>query len=615
MKLEAVLSNLNSLEKNSFLKNIDTIISNEPRNAKEIDKILSDESKDLKNVDILNVTRIFHLVEDEYLEFIRSEFVNLDSQLDILTDILTRDGRCIARHDWFARLYENEISALEKRLKKFNKDISNENSDIEPGRQRDYEIYRNCVVTAFCNDDERNLERKITSDEQSILLTLSKSLELSQEEIKLINYSVLPVEKKNIDNVINELRLIGVIFDSRKNKTVYVPQEFVRILRKIRGSEVANKHYRRVLFQIREPMINIACRKHGIDWKQSHEQKIELIILEGLSMSNLLINDIHKDGTTLTEKKKYINELCEKGLKLSGGIKGTTIEEKVQNLIEYFNELELDEKVTISIDGYDKMMRELNDSIPLANKKIRSVFELQEENVMNSKYLLDYNLKPRDVLDIIPDSDIKKFVDLKEIKSRGDLIDNILEQYKDSENLYLENYENIAYRDHRALKENGIHITDAELGVKFEELTKTIFKKLGFNVDEKLRKEINTSKDKIDILLNIGKNELIVVECKSHKESGYNKFSSVFRQLKAYQDLALKKEYKVIKSLLIAPEFTDDFINDCELEYELNLSLITASSISAIYQGFKDSKMKTLPFKLLMRDVLIQSERILKAIK
>lgn len=153
------------------------------------------------------------------------------------------------------------------------------------------------------------------------------------------------------------------------------------------------------------------------------------------------------------------------------------------------------------------------------------------------------------------------------------------------------------------------------MGVKFEELTKTIFKKLGFNVDEKLRKEINTSKDKIDILLNIGKNELIVVECKSHKESGYNKFSSVFRQLKAYQDLALKKEYKVIKSLLIAPEFTDDFINDCELEYELNLSLITASSISAIYQGFKDSKMKTLPFKLLMRDVLIQSERILKAIK
>lgn len=615
MILEAVLSNLNSLEKNSFLKIIDTIISNEPKNAKQIDKILSDESRDLKNVDIINVTKIFHLVEDEYQEYIKSEFVNLDSQLDIITDILTRDGRCIARHEWFSRLYEKEIATLEKRLIQFNSDLKNEKSDLDENRKRDYEVYKSCVVTAFCNDDERNLERKITTDEQSILLTLSKSLELSQEEIKLINYSVLPIEKKDIDTVINDLRLIGVLFDSRKNKTVYVPQEIVRILRRIRGNELANKHYRRILSQIREPLINIACRKHNIDWKLPLEQKIELIISEGISFSSLLINDIHKDGTTLTDKKKYINDLCEKGLNIPGGIKGVTIEEKIQNLVDYYNDLELDEKVTISLDGYDKLMRELNETVPPANKRIKTVFELQEENVMNSKYLLDYNLKPRDVLDVIAEDDIKKFIDLREIKSRGDLISNILEHYKDSENLYLENYENIAYRNHAALKENGIQITDAELGVKFEDLTKTIFNKLGFNVDEKLRKEINTSKDKIDILLNIGKNELIVVECKSHKESGYNKFSSVFRQLKAYRDLGLKKEYKVIKSLLIAPEFTDDFINDCELEYELNLSLITASSLSAIYQGFKESKMKALPYKLLMRDVLIQSERILKAIK
>lgn len=47
MKLETVLSNLNSLEKNSFFKIIDTIISNNPKNGKEIDKILSDESRDV----------------------------------------------------------------------------------------------------------------------------------------------------------------------------------------------------------------------------------------------------------------------------------------------------------------------------------------------------------------------------------------------------------------------------------------------------------------------------------------------------------------------------------------------------------------------------------------
>jgi hypothetical protein len=615
MKLETVLSNLNSLEKNSFLKIVDTIISNNPKNSKEIEKILSDESKDLKNIDSLNITKIFQLIEDEYLEYVKSEFVNLDSQLDILTDILTRDGRSLAKHDWFARLYENEINVLEKRLKKFDKDLNADNAEIDSLRRRDYLIYRNCVNTALCNDDQRNQERKITSDEQSILIELSKNLELSQEEIKLINYSVLSIKSKNVEDVINDLRLIGVLFDSKKNKTVYVPQEIVMVLRKIRGKEVADKYFRRVLRQIREPMINIACRKHNIDWKLPFETKIETIISAGISFSNLLINGIFKEGTSLTEKKKYFNELTDKDLKISPSIKGVTIEEKVQNLISYFGEIELEDKVSISMDGYEKLVIDLNETLPSVKKDVKSVFEFQDEKVMNSKFLLDFNIKPRDILDIIPEQKLKEFVENRGIKTRGDIIQNILDSYKDSENLYLENFENIAYRNYGVLKENGIQIPEAQLGVKFEELTKTIFSKLGFNVDEELRKKLNTSKDKIDIVLNIGKNEIIVVECKSIKDKGYNKFSAVYRQLKAYWDLATKNEYKVIKSILIAPEFTDGFINECELEYELNLSLLTAASLSAIYSGFKDSKMKELPYKLLMRDVLIQSERILKVIK
>ena len=133
---------------------------------------------------------------------------------------------------------------------------------------------------------------------------------------------------------------------------------------------------------------------------------------------------------------------------------------------------------------------------------------------------------------------------------------------------------------------------EAEIGVKFEDLTKSIFLKLGFQVDEELRKKLNTPKDKIDIVINLGNNEVILVECKSVKESGYNKFSSVHRQLKAYRDLVKLNNYKVIKSLLVAPEFTDQFINDCEIEYELNLSLIKASSLIGILEGFKESKHK-----------------------
>ena len=226
----------------------------------------------------------------------------------------------------------------------------------------------------------------------------------------------------------------------------------------------------------------------------------------------------------------------------------------------------------------------------------------------------DYNIKPRDVLEIINERDLETFCKSKEIKTRGNLIQNILDAFKDAENLYLENYENIGFRNLRALKENGIRVKESELGIKFEDLTKTIFTKLGFNVDEKLRKSLNSKKDKIDIVINLGNAELILIECKTIKESGYNRFSSVSRQLKAYIELAKHNDYKVIKSLLVAPDFSDDFVKDCGLDYDLNLSLIRASSLTKILDGFRNSKHKQFPYNLLMRDVLIQEERILKAI-
>ena len=615
MKLEKILDLLNSFEKNSFLKIIDSIISENPKISSQIDKILIDGSKDLKNMDNINVSKVFTVVENEFKKYVHSEFVNTTSQLDILTDILTRDGNCIMKQDWFARLYEKEIKDLEKNLKSFEKNIDQENSEIELQRLRDYKIYTECLRTAYENDDNNGEDRKITSDEQTILHTLSKQLELSQEEIKLINYSIIPVCIQHIDKVINDLKNIGVIFYSKKTNTVYVAQEVVKLLREIRGKSIADKHFRRILKQLREPQINMVCKKHNIDWRQSFDLKINEIINKGISLTNILENEIHKEGTYLNDIKKFINELNEKSFNIPNPTKGVTVEEKIDNLIDYFNEIEKEEKVSISMDGYENLLVDLNKIVPKSNAIIRSHFELQDEDVMNISYLLEYNIKPRDILEIFTDDLLKTFCDKKEIKQRGDIISHILDSYMDTENLYLENYENFAFRRLIELKENGIQISDAEIGVKFEDLTKTIFKKLGLNVDESLRKQMNTKQDKADIIINIGNGEVIIVECKSVKESGYNKFSSVKRQLKAYFDMAEKNGLKVVKSLLIAPEFTDDFINECELEYELNLSLIQASSLYSILEGFKNSNKEQFPYKLLMRDVLIKEDRILKAIK
>ena len=614
MKLEKILDRVNSLEKNSFLKIIDNLISNNPKNIKDIEVILSGNNTNLKSVDNNNITKVFNLLTDEFTDLVKKEFVNTTSQLDILIDIIIRDGHNLIKEDWFKDLYEKEIISLKKKTEGLIKELENEKSEICDTRKRDYLIYKACVNTAYFNDNKNNRDTKITNDELSILLTLSDELELTQEEIKLINYIVIPPLKLQIDQIINELKVTGLIFYSKKNRQVYVADEIVRVLRKLRKKEVADKFYRRFLKLLREPQVNIVCRNHNIDIKAPIGSKIKTIINQGISFSKLLSTELHKDGTTLTEKKKFVNDIWDKGFEMPKNLKGTTLEDKIRNLINYFDDIEKDEKVGISIDGYSQLLSDLNDTFPNLNTLIRSEFEMQEEFVLKSEYLLDFNIKPNDILDILDKKELNQFCETFELKRRGNAVFNILDGYKDADNLFIENYEHIGFRDLHALKENGISLKEADLGVKFEDITQSIFEKLGFNVDESLKKSLNTKKNKIDLVLNLGDDGLIIIECKTVKESGYNKFSSVTRQMKSYIDLATSNGHKVVKSLLVAPDFSDDFVNDCDLDFELNLSLITASSLLNILESFKNSKHKQFPFQLLMKDVLIKEDRIIKAI-
>lgn len=616
MTLQKVLDNLNSFEKNSFLKIIDALIANNPGNEKKIDVILSENNKDLKNIDNINIAKVFNLLEDEFTEYIKSEFVNTSSQLDILIDLISREGNSIMKYDWFARLYDKEINDFKGKLKNFHSKITSSKSDLSDERKRDYQIYRGCLETAYNNDLKNNQDRKITTDELSILIRLGKELGLSQEEVKLINYQILPVKKQPVDDVISELKNIGVIFYSKKNNTVFISDEMVRVLHKVRNKQVGDKYYRRVLKALREPQINLVSRSHGIDWKGIDiDIKIKNIINEGIPFDRVLSEDIFKEGTTLTEKKKFINELCDKELNIESKIKGTKLEEKIENLITYFDEEERDPRVGISLDGYDRMLMELGEDVPEIRDLLKKEFQFQEDDILKSSFLLDFNLKPRDVLELLTETKIRSFCEGRNIKSRGNIITNILENYKDAENLFLENYESIGFRDIEVLRDNGIKIKESNLGVKFEEITKVIFDGLGFHVDEDLRQSLNTKKDKADIILNMGHGQLIVVECKTSKNKGFDKFSSVSRQLKSYSKRINNNDYKVIKSLLVAPEFSDDFVKECGLEYELNLSLIKASTLMSIFDGFKESRLEKFPHNLLMRDVLIQEDRVLKALE
>jgi len=608
MKLLKILDLTNQIEKNSFIKLLINIMS---KNDNEDTKI-----EHIKNAGNENMVKIFNLdyVQEEFKKQIK-DAVAFNFNLDILIDIIIRDGNCIMSRNWFYELYSKEISNIKKEEAKLKSELDEEKKgNIEENRKRDYLIYRNCVKTAYTNDQLQNRECIITHDELSILNTLSNNLDLSQDETRSIYYLVLPLIKMDINNIIKSLKDLGLLFYSKKKLEVYIPEEIVRILRKMKGYEVANKHFRRVLKELKDSQILLICRKHNIDRSLSRYEKIKAIIEKGLSIRNTLTQGIFKEKVNLTEKKEFINTLIEKNLKLSLPSKGVTLKDKINNLILYFNTIEKDDKIEISNEGYEKLLKDIHRLIPETNDIVKDEFEIQGDFILKFDLLLDYNIKPRDVLDLLKRTSLVSFCKNQQIKSIGNVVKNILESYRDTESLYIENYNLISNRDYNALKENGINVKGSELGLIFERTTKSIFNKLGLIVDEHLKKKINDKKNKLDIVLKINEKEIIIVECKTHKDKEYNKFSSVYRQVKAYHKKAQDMGFKVIKSLIVASEFSDDFTNECELDFDLNLSLITATTMLNILEAFKKSRHQAFPYKLLMKDVLINESRIIKAI-
>ncbi|MDX1652864.1 MAG: hypothetical protein R3277_10255 [Brumimicrobium sp.] len=610
MKLLDILNKTNTIEKTAFFKTISTLIENED-NTEEIDEILND-NRQIKELEYERIAKVFNLLKNSFQAELKEELANNLSQLDIFIDILIRDGNNILDSIWFEEIYKREIQQLSNSSKEFIELIINESKELDSNRLRDYNIYRKCVSTAYKNDTSNNIDNKVTTDEYSILQTLAEELELSNEEIRLINFSIVPLQPLSLENIIKELKDLSIIFYHKKDLKLYVPDEIVKILRELRGKSVADKYLRRVLKKLKGPQINSICKKHNINQRIGFEEKVKSIINQGVSIRSILKNGIHKEDTNMNDRKKVVNDLMES---LNIDSKGITIDDKIDYIIEHFNKHEKDETIGISVEGYEKLCTDIALYLPEFNTFLRKEFEFREEKILNSTFLIDHNLKPRDILDLMTNSQIRDFCGALKISTRGDEIQNILDSYTDAESVYIENYINIGNRDLAALKANNINLTTAEIGSKFEEVTKLLLKDLGFEVDEDLRKETNSKKDQVDIIIRTSKDEVIIVECKTAKSQKFDKFSSCSRQIKSYQKHLQNNGFRVIKSLLVAPNFSEDFIEACDLDIELNLSLITSDVLFNIWSGFKKAKHQVFPVNLLMRDALINDDKILKALK
>ncbi len=609
MKLLDVLDHTNTIEKSSFYKILNNLI--EAGESEEIEEILNN-SRQIKEIDHMNINKVFMHVRNQFKHHIQLELASNLSQLDILIDILIRDGNVIMKDRWFHDLYMKELDLLKESSENMTGLIDSESKEIDEHRRRDYLIYRACIKTAYTNDELNNQDKKVTSDEFSLLQTLSEELELSNEEVRLINFSVVPINPLKQEFIIKRLKDLGIIFYHKKDYCVYIPDEMVKILREIRGRSIADKYLRRILKSLKGPELNLACKRHNINQRSGLEEKVKIIINQGISLKSLLKQGVHKEGTKLNDRKKTINRIMED---LGIPSKGTTIDDKLALIVDHFNTVERDETIGISMDGYELLCKDIDDSLPHINDYLRKEFQFEDKSVLNGLFLANHNIKPREILDLLSTDDLRSFCESRSISFRGDEVQNILDSYTDTESIYIENYVHIGNRDLNALKTNNINITTPEIGIKYEEVTKLLFKELGFNVNDELRAEINSKKDKIDILIQTGNEEVIIVECKTAKSTKYNKFSACSRQIKSYQKNAEMNGFRVIKTLLVAPDFTPDFIEDCDLDIELNLSLITSETLYNIWNGFKHAPQQVFPMNLLMRDALISDQKILKALK
>ncbi len=611
MRLLKVLNTVNQIEKSSFLKIIDNICAKSKKTKPQIERILSEVDGQLKNIDNEQIVEIFNHNKNEFKEKIGEKLKFNSFQLDILIEILVRDGNSLMGKDWFYSLYKKDIKILNGEIKNFVSSLSQSKTEISVTRKRDYQIFQNCVKTAYENDVLSNREQTITHDEKSVLHTLAKSLNLSNEEVKIIYYSVVPIELLDIECIISNLKESGIIFFNRKSNRIFIPDEIVWLIRELIGIELPNKYFRRILKQLSTSEINRISRIHNISTKLDIENKIEEILRQGVCVTHVLLVECHKEGVTKSEIKNYLSKLV-KALGIELDRYGNTAKERISNIIKHFKILEMDDRLGISYDGYDRLLSDLNREFGTFKSNLKNEFEIIRDDFLESSVLLDYNIKPQDILYLFSREELIRFCELNKIKKSGNIVLNILDSYKDIENIYLENYEFFARRDINGLKDNGIEFKEVEIGVKFEDLTKKIFEELGFDVDEDLRKKLSTRRDKMDIVVNLSNSKIIIIECKTKKDREYNNYSSISRQLNSYKKSCTEQGYDIDKVLLVSADFSDEFISSCEDDYELKLSLIPSSGLLKIRNAFKDSPKKQLPLGLLSRAVLIDSDRIIR---
>ena len=114
MKLSNVLSLVNQVEKSKFINAIDRLCSDAVKHDKKIAAQLNKLDGQIKDASSTDITQLFKIVLPYFEKSVREQLAMLGAQATLLTNILSRDGNCIARINWIESLYAKEWAIIDK---------------------------------------------------------------------------------------------------------------------------------------------------------------------------------------------------------------------------------------------------------------------------------------------------------------------------------------------------------------------------------------------------------------------------------------------------------------------------------------------------------------------
>eukprot|EP00487_Bulimina_marginata_P010659 TRINITY_DN576_c0_g1_i1.p1 TRINITY_DN576_c0_g1~~TRINITY_DN576_c0_g1_i1.p1 ORF type:complete len:116 (-),score=20.91 TRINITY_DN576_c0_g1_i1:408-755(-) len=106
---------------------------------------------------------------------------------------------------------------------------------------------------------------------------------------------------------------------------------------------------------------------------------------------------------------------------------------------------------------------------------LKEAFELEANEVIDTEKLRALSITPHDILYLLSNDEVKEVRDSMGLSKRGNPRFAILESFANATDKLIENYDALARRDFNTLRDVGADVAEADIGVKFEEVTKAIF--------------------------------------------------------------------------------------------------------------------------------------------